>query len=90
MKLYVRWPVYRHYHVFRGTWIDCWNACDSKDGGGDPPPYPITGDISIGTFGSWLYHGQVTTFRGWTEWKDADEEPVDSADDPEPGDGDED
>ena len=89
-KLYVRWPVYRHYHIFRATWIDCWNACDAKDGGGDPPPYPITGDISIGTFGSWLYHGQVTTFRGWTEWKDADEEPVDYADDPEPGDGDED
>jgi hypothetical protein len=76
MKLYVRWPVYRHYHIFRATWIDCWNACDAKDGGGDPPPYPITGDISIGTFGSWLYHGQVTTFRGWTAWQDADSTPV--------------
>ena len=77
-KLYVRWPVFRHYHVFRNTWIDCWNGCDAKDKGGT---YPITGDISIGTFGSWLYHGQVTTFRGFTAWADADSTAPDSTPD---------
>jgi hypothetical protein len=71
-KLYVRWPVFRHYHVFGKTWLGVWNTCDSKDGGGDPPPYPITGAISIGSFGGYLYHGQVTTFRGFTKWQDAD------------------
>ena len=77
-NLSVRRPVFRHYHVFRNTWIDCWNGCDAKDEGGT---YPITGDISIGTFGSWLYHGQVTTFRGFTAWEDADSTAPDSTPD---------
>lgn len=64
--LYVRWPIYRSYHIFRTSWINCWNGCDAKKQGGT---YPIVGDIQIGSFGSYCYHGRVTTFRGWTNWE---------------------
>jgi hypothetical protein len=67
--LYVKWPIYRQDHVFRATWSECFLACKNKRGGvnaGHPyGTYPIIGNIQVGGFNEWLYHGTVTTFRGW-------------------------
>jgi hypothetical protein len=68
IKMYVRWPLYRHHIVFRDSWLNCWAGCKSKDG----TLTPIVGKISVGSFGSHMYQGQVTTFRGFTTWEEAD------------------
>jgi hypothetical protein len=87
--VYVKWPMYRTYHVFRSSWNNCWLGCKAKRGGVTAPKpagvYPIVGAISVGAYGEYLFKGQVTTFRGWTEWKTTADEVYTSSPDADAG-----
>jgi hypothetical protein len=85
--LYVKWPIYRQDHVFRATWSECFTACKNKRGAvkteNPVGQYPIIGSIQVGGFNEWIYHGTVTTFRGWWpsgSWKLATEEEYEGID----------
>jgi hypothetical protein len=85
-QLFVKWPIYRHSHVFRATWSAAFFAAKAKQGAVTPSApvgqYPIIGEVRVSGFGSWFYHGEVTTFRGWypkDTWQNVTDEPIDTA-----------